>query len=100
MLQRVWRCTIDPDRASEYEDFARRISMPMFRRQRGYRGCIMARRDPHCEVLTLWDDEAAIQALDTSHSYNAAVAKIRIAGFVVEELGTTILAAHEAEITV
>src|SRR5438270_7153684 len=98
MLQRVWRCTVDPDRAGEYEEFARRISMPMFREQRGYRGCIMARRDQYCEVLTLWDDQEAIEALAISDSYNATVAKIRSAGFIVEELGTMIMATHEAEI--
>lgn len=98
MLQRVWRCTIDPNRAGEYEDFARRISMPMFRKQPGYRGCIMARRGQHCEVLTLWEDEAAIEALGMSDSYQATVAKIRTAGFLVEELGTTIMETHEAEV--
>jgi heme-degrading monooxygenase HmoA len=97
MLQRVWRCTVDPNRAREYEDFARRISLPMFRKQPGYRGCIMARRGPHREVLTLWEDEAAIEALDTSDSYKSTVAKIRAAGFIVEELGTTVMATHEVE---
>jgi heme-degrading monooxygenase HmoA len=98
MLQRVWRCTVDPDRAGEYEDFARHISLPMFRKQQGYRGCIMARRGPDCEVLTLWEDEAAIEAIAISDLYNTTVARIRAAGFIVEELGSTTMTTHEAEI--
>jgi heme-degrading monooxygenase HmoA len=99
MLQRVWRCRVKADRAADYEAFARHHSVPMFRRQQGYRGCIMARAGDHCEVLTLWADQAAIDALERSEPYAATVAMIRAQGFLIDELGTRVTVVHEAEMT-
>ena len=98
MLQRTWRCTIDPDRAGDYEDFAREVSLPMFRIQPGFRGCLMARRGAECEVLTLWDGPEAIEALNGSDSYHATVAKILATGFIRQEQGTTITQVHLASL--
>jgi len=69
----------------------------MFQNQKGYRGCIMARADQLCEVLTLWEDEHAITALETSDSYKAAVAAIRAAGFVLKEVDIAIKPVHAIE---
>lgn len=96
MLQRIWRCTISPERSSEYEEFAREFSLPMFRDQPGFRGCVMSRVGGDCEVLTLWDDEASIEALQISASYLSTVAKIRAAGFVQEEHGSSVSPVHLA----
>jgi heme-degrading monooxygenase HmoA len=98
MLQRVWRCTIDPDRSGEYEDFARDVSLPMFRAQPGFRGCLMTRRGEDCEVLTLWDGPDAIEALNASASYQATVAKILATGFIRRELGTLATRVHLASL--
>ena len=98
MLQRVWRCTIDPDRAEEYEGFARDLSLPMFRAQSGFRGCLMARLGADCEVLTLWDDLDAIEALNVSPSYRATVAKILATGFILSEEGTIVSQVHLASL--
>ena len=96
MLQRIWRCTISPERSSEYEEFAREFSLPMFRDQPGFRGCLMSRVGGECEVLTLWEDEASIEALQTSASYLSTVGQIRAAGFILEELGSSVAPVHLA----
>jgi hypothetical protein len=98
MLQRIWRCTIDPDRAGDYEEFARTVSLPMFRAQPGFRGCLMTRAGAECEVLTLWDGPHAIEALNASLSYQAAVAKILATGFILREQGTTVTQVHLASL--
>jgi heme-degrading monooxygenase HmoA len=74
--------------------------MSMFRAQQGYRGCIMARRGEYCEVLTLWEDEAAIEAVEASESYKETVARIRAAGFISKELGSATIPIHEIEVTI
>jgi heme-degrading monooxygenase HmoA len=98
MLQRVWRCMIDPDRAGDYEDFARTVSLPMVRAQPGFRGCLMTRQGAACEVLTLWDGLDAIEALNASLSYQATVAKILATGFILREQGTTVTQVHLASL--
>lgn len=94
MLQRVWRCTIDLDRTEEYEEFARNVSLPMFRLQLGFCGCLMSRRDGECEVLTLWEDEESVNALETSETYLSTVAQIRDAGFIQAEKGSSVSQLH------
>jgi len=96
MLQRIWRCTISPERSSEYEEFAREFSLPMFRDQPGFRGCVMSRVGGECEVLTLWEDEMSIEALQASTSYLSTVGQIRAAGFILEEHGSSVAPVHLA----
>ena len=98
MLQSVWRGTIDPNRAGDYEDFAREVSVPMFRAQPGFRGCLIARRGAECEVLTLGDGPEAIGALNGSNSCRATVAKILATGFIRQEQGTTVAQGHLASL--
>jgi heme-degrading monooxygenase HmoA len=60
----------------------------------------MARRGEYCEVLTLWEDEAAIEAVEASESYKETVARIRAAGFISKELGSATMPTHEMEIPI
>ncbi len=81
-LARIWRTRIRPERAHDYETFARDVSLPMFSRQQGFRGVLMLGSGAVRSVLTLWDDEAAIAALAQSESYRQTVARIRGEGFL------------------
>jgi heme-degrading monooxygenase HmoA len=96
VFQRIWSCTIKRGRAQDYETFAQEVSLPMFRSQPGFLACLMSRTENECDVLTLWDTQASIEALGSSRSYNATVEKIRAAGFILSEQGVTISPVHLA----
>ena len=64
MIGRLWTTGLKPDRVESYDRFARDISLPMFRQQEGFMGCVMLRSANEGLVLTFWRDQAAIDALD------------------------------------
>jgi heme-degrading monooxygenase HmoA len=82
VIARIWNATIDPDRAEEYERFARERSLPMFRSHRGFRGCALQRDGTDCTVVTLWAGPEDVAALEASSLYRETVAAIMAAGFV------------------
>jgi heme-degrading monooxygenase HmoA len=82
MIVRVWKATIDPARAEEYERFAHERSLPMFRSHRGFQGCAFLRDGAECAVVTLWDGPEDVAALEASALYRETVAAIMAAGFI------------------
>jgi heme-degrading monooxygenase HmoA len=82
MIVRIWRTHIDQARAGEYLDFAQSKSLPMFRAQPGFAGMLFAAHEAERAVLTLWDDLAAVEALNTSHAYTDTVEAIEATGVV------------------
>lgn len=85
MIGRMWTTRVTDARATEYEAFAREISLPMFRQQPGFLGVAMFRRGEECVVLTLWHDAASVAALARSDSYTRTVSAILAAGFLQGE---------------
>ena len=77
MLARLWTTGLLPERVSVYESFANDISLPMFREQDGFLGCVMVRSEHEGLVLTFWRDHAAIHALETSPSYCNTVKRLQ-----------------------
>ena len=82
MIARIWRATIDPGRAEEYERFAHETSLPMFRAHDGFEGCAFGRDGAACTVVTLWAGPEDVAALEASTLYRETVAAIMAAGFV------------------
>jgi heme-degrading monooxygenase HmoA len=82
VILRIWKGSIDPARAEEYERFARERSLPMFRSHRGFRGCALQRDGGDCTVITLWAGPEDVAALEASSLYRETVAAIMAAGFV------------------
>ena len=82
MVVRIWRTGLDESRAREYEDFARNVSLPMFRRQDGIVGVLFAGTGTGRVVITLWEDRAAVAALEASADYQATVRAIEATGFL------------------
>lgn len=82
MIMRIWRTQVDEARAAEYEHFAAEESLPMFRAHRGFKGHLFGRRGADCVVVTIWDDDAAADALEASPRYRDTVARINAAGFL------------------
>jgi heme-degrading monooxygenase HmoA len=83
MIARIWRASVDEGRFGEYQRFADEQSLPMFRRQRGFRGVLFTRSGATCAVISLWEDAAAAEALESSPSYRETVKRITQAGFLV-----------------
>jgi heme-degrading monooxygenase HmoA len=76
MIIRIWRAHADPQRAQEYEQFAQHQSLPMFRRQQGFRGVLFARDGADRVVLSFWENEAATAALAESSDYQETVRRL------------------------
>jgi quinol monooxygenase YgiN len=98
MIARLWTTGIKPDRVDAYESFARDISLPMFRAQDGFIGCLMYRDDTVARVLTMWRDMAAVEALGQSDSYRATVARILDADILSGDQGTDVATLHLVEV--
>ena len=74
MVARIWRTGVKPERFKEYERFARERSLPMFREQRGFIGVLFMReKADRAAVLTLWEDDKAIEELEASLLYRQAI---------------------------
>lgn len=95
MLMRTWTTTIDSVREVDYERFAHDISVPMFREQAGFLGLIMARAGALRSVVTFWENEAAIAALEASERYIATLELIGRQGFLGAGQPVTIMAVHQ-----
>ena len=83
MIARVWQARIDARRGAEYDAFARERSLPTFRAHKGFRGCAFLGDGPDRVVLTLWDSNEDIEALERSPLYQDTVAAIMRTGFIL-----------------
>src|SRR5262245_51362837 len=81
-LARIWTTTIDPERALDYERFAREVSLPMFKEQTGFVGVLMLREHEKCQVITIWQSPEAVEALGSSPTYRETVEQIVAEGFI------------------
>jgi SAM-dependent methyltransferase/heme-degrading monooxygenase HmoA len=88
MIGRLWMTGLKAGRGRDYEAFAREVSLPMFRAQEGFLGCVMSRDEETGVVMTLWEDEKAVKALDSSPSYGETVAKILASDLLTTEQAT------------
>jgi len=93
---RIWRTQIDDSRAREYENFARSVSLPMFRRHDGFLGALFAGSGGERAVVTLWASRAAAASLEASADYQATVRAIEAAGFLRPPQRTELLDVHES----
>jgi len=96
LVVRIWRTGLDESRAPEYEDFARTISLPMFRRHRGFLGVLFTGTGAERAVITLWSGQPAAAALDASADYQATVRAIEAAGFLRPRQWVELLHVHSS----
>jgi len=98
MIGRLWKTGLKAGRGDEYESFARKVSLPMFRMQDGFLGCVMSRDDTEGRVLTFWRDRNAVAALDQSPTYLDTVAKILAADVLTGPQETSVGDIHLCEV--
>ncbi|TWD73131.1 hypothetical protein FB561_7016 [Kribbella amoyensis] len=96
MIARIWRTGLDEARAAEYDTFAVERSLPMFRRQPGFRAALFLRTEHGRVAITLWRDQAAVEALASSTDYQETVAAIRATGILRPPQTVEILPVDEA----
>jgi heme-degrading monooxygenase HmoA len=103
VIARLWKTGIAAGRGAAYEAFARDVSLPMFHAQPGFLGVVMGRDGAsdgeRAWVLTLWQDQAAVDALASSPTYQATVAAILAAGLLAGEQTTEVSAVHLLDIS-
>jgi heme-degrading monooxygenase HmoA len=83
MIARLWRTQVDLTRLADYEQFAQDQSLPIFRQQRGFLGVFLLREHQAILVVSLWEDRAAVEALDTSASYQTTVRRLLATGLLL-----------------
>ena len=76
MIVRTWQTAIDPDRVEEFEAFANTYSLPMFQLQPGCLGVLFSRDGWKTTTLSFWEDQASIDQLETSTTYQETVRRI------------------------
>jgi heme-degrading monooxygenase HmoA len=83
VIVRIWRTRIDPARAEDYERFANERSLPMFRRQAGFRGVLFASgEETDRVVLTFWETADAVEELGRSPTYRETVDALIASGML------------------
>jgi heme-degrading monooxygenase HmoA len=98
VIVRIWRTGIDPARAGEYERFAEERSLPMFRDQRGYKGVLFTTApDGGRAVISFWQDQHAVDALDSSESYRETASALDATGILQGEQTVELLTVHGGE---
>ena len=98
MIVRIWRTQVDATRLEEYDVFAERHSLPMFRAQRGFLGVLFAGVANERAVISLWEDAGAAAALDSSPSYRETVARISATGFLTGSASVEVFEVHGGDL--
>jgi heme-degrading monooxygenase HmoA len=92
VIVRIWRTGIDAARAEEYERFAGERSLPMFRRQAGFRGVLFATaEETERVVLSFWENAGAVEELDRSPTYRETVDALLASGILTGEQTVEVL---------
>ena len=84
MIARLWKTRIDPALGAAYDAFANTHSRPMFATLPGCLGAFFLGRGEIRSVLSLWLDNASIEALKDSTLYTETVALFQTSGVLRE----------------
>jgi heme-degrading monooxygenase HmoA len=99
MVARIWRTGVKPERLEEYERFARERSLPMFHEQRRFIGVLFMREEEdRAAMLTLWEDEKAVEELEASPLYRQTVEIILGSGLLAKEQSVGVFEVHGGQV--
>ena len=99
MVARIWRTGVKPERFKEYERFARERSLLIFREQRGFIGVLFMReKADRVAVLTLWEDEKAVEELEASPLYRQTVEVILGSSLLAKEQSVEVFEVHGGQV--
>ena len=93
-IVRRWTTGVMRNRMTDYETFARDVSVPMFGRATGCLGVLMAGGNEFRSVLTLWRSAEEVAAFEASQDYRTTVDLILARGFLAGEQTITCEPVH------
>jgi quinol monooxygenase YgiN len=91
---RLWTTGLVAATLEGYEAFAGTRSLSMFRSLPGCLGVLFLRSDRRACVVSLWEDQASIDALATNPTYQATVKDLLAAGFLEDPQQTEVMDLH------
>ena len=98
-VARIWSATLLPERGSDYDRFARDVSLPMFKSHDGFLGVAMMRNRTAACVITYWTGMDAVRSLEASARYTATVEAIKAAGVIGTFGETVVMETHLSHFT-
>jgi len=90
LLARLWTTRISPGAGPAYDAFANSRSRPMFAALPGCLGAIFFGTGDTRSVLSLWSEQASIDALERSPLYTRTVQSFLATGALAEPQTTTV----------
>ena len=90
MFARLWTTRISTGAGSTYDDFASRRSRPMFAALPGCLGAVFFGTGETRFVLSLWVDQASIEALESNRLYKGTVQSFLATGALAEPQTTVV----------
>jgi heme-degrading monooxygenase HmoA len=89
VILRVWHARINPARIDEYRRFEAEQYLPMLHKQSGFLAVLFLRQTGHhAASLTIWEDSGAVEAVESSPSYQRVVREL---------MGSDLLAGEQSE---
>lgn len=82
MFVRIWKVELAPGKYTELEAFSEGVSLPMFRMKSGCFAAFFTRTETECAVITIWESEQEIRAMEDSTVYKQAVQQIERSGIL------------------
>jgi quinol monooxygenase YgiN len=83
MIARLWLARVDHARRAEYEAFVLQKSMPMFRALPGCLSALFVSDAGRLGALTIWRDQACVDALSGSAFYRDTVRQLEESGLIL-----------------
>lgn len=92
MVLRIWHAALNPIHLGEYRRFEAERSLPMLHKQPGFLGVFFVRAARESAVsFTIWEDGGAVEALQSSPSYQQEARELAESGLLAGEPSVMIL---------
>ena len=92
MLLRLWRARVNQARIEEYRCFEAERCIPMLHKQPGLLGVLFLRKaEDHAASLTIWEDRGAVEALQSSPSYQHTIHELAESALLAGDQSVEIL---------
>lgn len=86
MMVCIWRARLNPAQSEVFRYLEVTECLPMLRRQPGFLGGLFLRRaSERAALLTFWEDSGAVEALNSSPSYQRMIQEITKQELLLEE---------------
>ncbi len=99
MILRIWRAALEPTRLEEYRRFEVEQCLTMLHKQPGLLGVLFLREaEDGAASITIWEDEGAVEALQSSPSYRRTDRELAESGLLVGEQSVEIFQVESGDL--